>query len=306
MTDYKCRAKNPATCRVHGSPNPMTALMNFNVAFANLRNSKKAAELATNLEELSEAKQLVYFDQKVYDATLAGKAELDEKLKPWRDPRPTLSEELEYRARKAEGEAYRNEMLAGNKAFAASEESFAKITGENAIASYTLNDKQSVNAAINALWNLPVGTPVAIKTKSGGYLYGGAGDGLSPEANRNTFLNKRYRGRFLQKAEASISGEAFISLKNSSLDFRLKDVKEIHVLKADTFKDGMSAVYNPYSTKAEETSAYSRYGIEGEGYYYELEGNSNERQAWREGGAQGDGVYLDPYNVTTVSKIEPS
>jgi hypothetical protein len=304
MTTTKCRAKTPATCRVHGTNNPVNAILDYKVAASYLRASKKTVALATNLEELSEAKELVMHDQMVYDATLQGQDELKTKMQPWQTPRPALSEILEYESRYAEAVAFRKETLANDPAHAESETKFNDFVKENVEASYDINvkDRKTIYNNIKKLEELPYGTPVALKLQNGGYIYDKSGNGY--KNGSSGVLGKIFnaKGRFIQTQWGDEADRVNMSLASSHTLFPLKEVSEIHVLKPDAYKNGFSQFQNSHtSSDIDDGRDNARWAAEGKEYYYELEGRDltpRENVTFYSGG-----VFLQPEKIISLKKF---
>jgi hypothetical protein len=271
-----------------------------------LRSSKKEVDLATTLEQLSEAKQLVNFDQLVYDSTLEGQEELRSKLRNNVHLMP-LSEKTECQLRIKEGAAYRNTVLAESAVHIESAEKFAKIT-ENATQSFTeLKSNNDYQNVINSLRDLPYGTPIAIRSKNGAYIYDGAGTGLVPSAEIKRSKQKRNffsrlsdgPGFIKQWSHHQSAAEAAISLEHSSMVFGLGNVESIHVLpERAKFED----VKNSHAVESTGAEPYhSRWGIKGDGYYYELEGlgKPDNDGYWTSGG-----FTLDAYQSESVLEVK--
>lgn len=306
MTTTKCRAKTPATCRVHGTNNPVNAILDYKLAASYLRASKKAVALATNLGELSEAKELVMHDQKVYDSTLQGQDELKNKMQPWQNSRPALSEILEYESRYAEAKAFRKEVLAKDPAHIESETKFNNFVKDNAEASYDINvaDRKTIYENIKKIEQLPYGTPVALKLANGGYIYDKAGNGYkngSPGVIGKIF---NYKERFIQTQWGDEADRVNISLASSNTLFPLKEVSEIHVLKPDAYKKGFSQFLNSHATfDVDEGRDNAKWAVEGKEYYYELEGSYRAYETQEERLVFSGAVFLNPESPTVTKKF---
>ena len=298
MSTKICRARKPEKCRVHGNSNPINVILNPVLASNNLNSSKKACDLASNLEELSEAKQLLAHDQKVYDATSNGRRELVNAMY-----RPkSFSDEIELKRRLDESVKYRKEIVENNAALKPSYEAFDTLVSTAGEESYVLDgSKTAYDKAYQELKKLPYGTPVAIKTLSGSILYDGAGDGLIPEANRNNFFNKIVKSGFVI-AHDSRTKEASVGLKNSSMSFSISEIAEIHVLKENTFSSGIPEHLKTVGKEINSPDTMenpSVWSIEGNEFYYQLQG-SLKSDIWQEGQTS---MTLNPYKATSIKHI---
>jgi hypothetical protein len=274
-----CRAKNKATCRVHGVTNATAVILSPSLAASNLIESKKACDLASNLEELSEAKQLLAHDQKAYDATSAGRHELFvEKYKPH-----TFAEELEIKRRFEEAVAYRKEIIENNPVLKPGYEAFKSFVEDNATQSFVFdNTDDSYNQSYRVLREVPYGTPVAIKTLSGSIIYDGAGDGLIPGIKRDSFFSKLSKGSFV-RAESGQPRHSRVSLQNSSMGLSLAEVAEVHVLKDGAFSKGVPEVLKTSGDAVTSNAAKNKpsvWAVSGDGYYYQIQGSAKE--TWKD------------------------
>jgi len=291
-TSNPCRAKIPSNCRVHGSQSAVGVVTNHIVAYANLRYSTKAVDFATTLEDLSEAKQLVAHDQLAYDATLAGQKELKDKLLKGGYALP-MSESLEYKIRLKEAKAYREETLSQNPAHIESEANFLAIT-ENATQSFTNLKKTGYREIVASLKDLPYGTPVAIKTKNGDYLYDGAGNGRIQSLNGKKTIADRIlgQGHFMSAVNnnADDSYGAYVSLQHSNTSFPLREIESIHVLPSTT---SFEAVGNTHAVaQTSKIDHHARWVQKGEGYYYEIEGEEEQGSLSGRGYLRGGGEFV--------------
>ena len=308
-TTTPCRANIPSNCRVHGSKNPIDAISNPVLAYKNLRSSKKEVDLATTLEQLSEAKQLVNFDQLVYDSTLTGQEELIDKLRNHSYQAP-LSEKTECQFRIKESIEYRNKILKESPAHIESNENFTKAVA-NATQSFTnLNSASDYQKVINSLRGLPYGTPIAMRMKNGSYIYDGAGNGLivsegikRSKQKRNFFSKLTDGPGFIRQWKDQPAPQAAISLEHSSMSFGLGSVESIYVLPERTKVEN---VKNSHTVEPNGNEAYhSRWGIKGDGYYYELEGieKSGDDGYWESGGTIS-GFTIQAYQSEPVFEIK--
>jgi hypothetical protein len=312
MSTTICRAKNKATCRVHGVSNPMNVILNSVYAALNLNDAKKACDLASNLEELSEAKQLLAHDQKVYDSTAKGREELRDQMRK----QNTFAEELELKRRLDESLAYGKEILENNPVLKESYTGFNNLVHDAAKESYVFDGTDSsYEDAYLGLKDVPYGTSVAIKTLSGSLIYDRAGDGLVPEANHRNFWNKLSRKGFVHTFNER-SNHALVSLKNSSYSVPFQEIAEIHVLRGDHFvlrgiEDELKLTGSKVKSEDDKKEP-SVWTVEGSDYYYQVHGSSSSTlesevekglisNVWEEGSTGG--VKLVPYKPKTIQRI---
>lgn len=293
MTTIKCRAKNPAKCRVHGNFNVFATITNSHLAAKNLNDAKNNVDLASNLEELSEAKQLLKNDQKVYDSTLIGLSELKSVLSnPLKLSEITLAEKVELERRYEEATTYRNTILTTSPKLENVYSYYDETVEDHAIDSNKVPaNLEQKKQLIQKLSKIAYGTPVVIKTKSGAILYDGAGDGLLP----NDEKKKRYS--FLVRPRGFIHGEpedASISLKNSSINIPLNEVDEIHIMEKDT------STRSPFF-KEDKTKTSPFWQVEGEGYSYFFEGEKADDTRWQE--HKNSLLHLEPYKPKLINQV---
>lgn len=274
-TTVKCRAKNPATCRVHGSISQVSVIQNPDTAFRNYEQSQKAVDKATNLEELAEAKELVEHDKTAYEATLAGLSDLRSKY--WSSYRndsyaDKLKVELDYeRALK-----FRQDSLMASPAYAESQATFNDFVQQNAVKSYVFNsglemgdeDVKKFNEI--AKLNIPYQTPLAIKLKDGSVIYDAAGNGYNN--GKINWEAKLFGAKpsFTNTMDKDSKRPDTISLEHSRVLINTPEIAEIHVLKPGS-KDLVNNITNSHETEKPSTATYQRYAVTGKGYRYEME-----------------------------------
>ena len=291
MSNIKCRAKNPATCRVHGVSNDFAVITNVNLATANLRESKTKCDFASNLEELSEAKQLHAKDQKSYDATVEGLRELNVALLGSRDL--TYAEKTEIQLRLKEASAYRQELLASSSTLSPAYNYYDSVVAKHSTNSFVFSDDVAQKEKfVERLKGIPYTAPIVVKTKSGAILYDGAGDGLVPGLKKRTSLFTKPLGFFNGNSE-----NGYISLQNSGINIDLNDVAEIHTLNEDVTSN-VPAIDGVVSSD-------SRFWqVSGDDYSYLFEGEpenpeSNDNR-WTE--SKRSTFALHPYNVKSIHR----
>lgn len=319
-TSNKCRAKDPSTCRVHGSPvaAALEAIVNHRVALSNLDRSKRSLTTVTTLEEMSEAKQLIDHDQKVYDSTFAGQSDLRRKIKPWfNDSSPTVAEKIEAQTRLKEAKAYREQVLAQSPTMVESQNNFTQITADAEQSFVGLSNNESYQPVIDSLKKLPKGTPIAIKLKNGGYIYDTAGNQTAPEyANKEkkNLLEKIAYGRnqFIDYWNKEDNERAGLSLSNSGVLIPLSSVSEIHVLPKSSFNAKLTKAVNskavPCKFSGFSSAEGKRWGIKGEGYYYEIEGGNNSDThntglntgVW----SSSQSVFIKPWKPSEILEVK--
>lgn len=273
-TTVKCRAKNPATCRVHGSISQVSIIQNPDIAFRNYAQSQKAVDKATNLEELAEAKELVEHDKTAYDATLSGLSDL--RLKYWEAKRngsyaDKLKVELDYE----KALKFRQDSLMASPAYAESQAIFNDFVQQNAEKSYVFNqgfetddDAKKLNEI--AKLNIPYQTPLAIKLKNGSVIYDGAGNGYN---NGKVGWESKLFGPkpgFTGTMDSGSSRPDTISLEHSRVLINTPEIAEIHILKPGS-KDLVNSITNSHETEKPSPATYQRYAVTGKGYRYEME-----------------------------------
>ena len=273
-TQIKCRAKNPSTCRVHGSVSPISLLYNPKQAYQNVLESQKTVNLASNLEELSEAKQLVAHDEIVYYSTLKGKADLMTAY--WAAKQSgSYQNELQTLAKIQESQEYRNKVLSENPAYIESENNFNGFVKQYAEESYVIKSEAQRDEVFEKLKNLPYGTPIAIKTKNNGFIYDGAGNGYTDgKVSKIATKLLGLKPSFTSSLDGKSGAEA-ISLQHSHVALYTTQVDEIHVLKPEA-----ANVYGTVSNTNESVfgqnigtnSSSERVVVAGKGYRYEVEG----------------------------------
>jgi hypothetical protein len=271
-TSTKCRAKNPSTCRVHGSPNVrMNALMSPQISYNNLLSSQKKTALATNLEELAEAKEFEFHDITAYNATLSGL----EDLKKASYHTETFADKLKNDALIKEAVEYRASVLRTSPVFQESENTFNSFVKENAKHSYeitTLTDRDEMRDVWGRIGSqTPVGTPIAIRTKSGNFIYDTAGNGYIDAKLPKLAKLFGDSGSFLRHDTAT----PFYSLKNAGRAQHGDEIAEIHILKPGTeAKFGNLANSHTISNNPKSYQEQGRHSISGDGFHYEIEGIS--------------------------------
>jgi hypothetical protein len=273
-TSTKCRAKNPSTCRVHGSPNVrMNALMSPQASYNNLLSSQKRTALATNLEELAEAKELEFHDVTAYNATLSGL----EDLKKASYHTKTFADKLKNDALVKEAVEYRASVLRSSPVFQESENRFNSFVKENAKHSYeitTLNDRDEIKSVWARIGSqTPVGTPLAIRTKSGNFIYDTAGNGYIDAKLPKIAKLFGDSGSFLRYDTTT----PVYSLKNTNMSSPGDEIAEIHILRPGSeakFGDltNSHAMYNNPKYSQEE----GRHSISGDGFHYEIDGTNKK------------------------------
>jgi hypothetical protein len=285
----KCRAKNPGSCRVHGSTNAVAVLLNDTVAARNLQESTRALENADSMESYFEAQQSVSHDRKAYDATLKGTYELKTDLIV-NIGTLTADQRFEYKNRLAEAKAYRAEVLSKDPAYQQGQVKYESFVKENGIATYTFS-KENLHDNLEKLSTVPYGTPVAIKTQAG-IIYTHAGDGYNDRPKNK--LSKMLRNATFGKPsfvmhydpEDQKARSATLSLQSSGTLLYIRQIQEVTVLKEDAYKNGFEQFTNPHASKEATKQAphkeNSRWAITGENYYYEIEGYHGvpERATW--------------------------
>ena len=287
-TTRRCQAKNPATCRVHGSTNRVAVLRNANLAYANLRNSKKELDFANNLEELSEKKQLVHHDQVAYDATLKGLSELGANI--YKARQEGFSKELEVKARIKDALEYRKSVLKDDPSWREANSGYESVTA-TATSKVIVKRGEGKEKTIAELKNIQPGSRVAVKLKNGGFLYDQAGDGLVPEAKRGFLSNLVSKPNFIQ----DLGGDSSISLRNSGIRVRLNEIEEVSVVSEhNSLPKPPSPSLHQSNTDAESQKVESRWVILGKGYHYNIEG-SQSKGLWT-----GGDIFLDPRQPTGI------
>lgn len=274
-TTVKCRAKNPATCRVHGNISQVFIIQNPETAFRNYEQSKQAADKATTLEELAEAKELAEHDKTAYNATLSGLSDLERKH--WSATRTgSYAENLKIQLDYEKATKFREESLMTSPAYAESQATFNNFVQQNAEKSYILTntlkptkeDTEKLNEI--AKLNIPYQTPVAIKLKDGSVIYDGAGNGYNNgKAGWEAKLFGPKPG-FTSNVDKNSTQPDTISLEHSRILINTSRIAEIHILKPGS-KELIHTLNNSHETDKPSSATFQRYAITGKGYRYEIE-----------------------------------
>lgn len=312
----KCRAKNPGSCRVHGSTDAMSVLLNDKVALRNVQESTKALENADSMENYFEAQQSLSHDKKAYDATLKGTYDLKLDL-VMNVGTLTADQRLEYKNRLADAKAYREEVLSKDPAYQEAQAKYDSFSKENGVETFSL-DKDNLHENLEKLSQVPYGTPIALKTDAG-IIYTHAGDGYN-DRPKNKF-SKMLRSATFGKPSFVMHYDpddkkaraATFSLKSSGTLLYVRQVQEVTVLKEDAYKNGFDQFTNSHASKESTKQAphkeNSRWSIKGEDYYYEMEGYHGipERATWTAGehewrsGESGFNLRTAPLEIREIN-----
>lgn len=280
MASTQCRAKNPGSCRYHGSSNRLEALIDDRQAKANLNESRKAVEESADLDQLFEAKQNLFRDQTAYDATIAGEKALERQLSYTNRQSLSAEEESEAEYRLIKAKAYRTEVLSNDSAYQEAQQKYTAFVKKNAEQVFDMHESFTEEKR-NYLAGVPYGTPIALQTAYGQF-YGYAGDHWlkRPSKNKASRLWERGFGKrsfvsFDDGNSKSNVVDGTLSISSSQMAVSLSDVEKIVVLKKDAYSNGFQELKNSHAVSETEDTfvkGNDRYALEGEDYYYEFEG----------------------------------
>lgn len=276
----ECRAANPVLCRVHGNrENQLAILLNPRIAQTNLNASKKAKRTATTPEELFEATLAVEHDQKVVNATASGIRNLKRTIAITTN----YEDKMEYKRQLNEAEQYYEEVeqkLLETSQLKNAETIYRNAT-QDAEASFVFTDNISMRLAAQELKNIKPGTPIAIKTKDHSYLYDTTSNGMLDSVKPN-FINKALAPGFIRHSKGEPYRHTTIAVTRTNMLLSFEDIKEIHILPQGAYKNGTERFVNPDAKNGIEpgdvTTLPDRWSIQGDDYYYELNGQSESRE----------------------------
>lgn len=277
-TTNKCRAKNPGSCRVHGSSNAVDVITNDKIARRNLFESKNNLDKADSMEAFFEATEQVAHDQKAYDATIKGMEALQSDLEA-RPSTLTSDQFLDVSYRLANAKEYRNKVLANDPAYQETLENYFRFNDEHAISTHSFS-RSNLHESVEALKELPYGTPVSVELKNGGVLYAYSGNGLGSEPkNRFTQMLAKSGGasNFVQGFDGDRDTHKHVAFKDFDVLVSVNEIKTINVLKPGSYDKGFDLVWNSHVTKDSYNGEAphgecSRWSAQGENYYFEMEG----------------------------------
>lgn len=280
-TANKCRAKNPGSCRVHGTVNAVDVITNDKIAQRNLFESKGNLDKADSMESFFESTEQVAHDQKAYDATIKGTKALQDDL-DYHSSTLTSDQVLDIKRRLIQASEYRQEVLSTDPAHRETEENYERFTEEHAVSKHSFS-KENLHESLNELKDLPNKTPIAVKFKNGAVLYGHSGIGMDKEpTNRFSRMMAKSGGSlaFVQGHSSDIDKYKHVSFNGFYAMVRVKEIKEINVLKPDAYDKGFDAVLNSHATKdvykgEAPHRESSRWAVQGDNYYFEIEGTNS-------------------------------
>lgn len=307
-----CQAKNPATCRVHGTFDPNTAILNHKVLKDNITDTEKRKKTATSIVELEEINEQMKQDEELYYQSLQGLEELAEYIRT--NEKLTAIEKIKLRNQLAEayeGRRNRLEQQTELKPLYDNYKSFiAEQAAEETFSPNSAKTDEEKQQILQQLQNIEPGTPLAVKTKLGAIIYDTAGHGLIEGANPNNLLNKMVKRGFMEPFSKDDYREAAISFTHSNTYMNIGYVQEITVLKPGTFDNGVPSQLKP--AKGSEVdlekshSGNHVYGVEGENYYYQM--NSPIRTQVSKKGKKEHALsehlsYVAPTSVKKITQI---
>lgn len=288
----KCQAKNPATCRIHGTYNPARIVTNPIVAAQNLNKSHRLTETATTFEELQEIKQQIRQDQNLYDATISGLKELQRNIqnKSWTLP---LAEELDLKKRYEEALTKREEILKESPAWKEAYETYDNYVAAHGSHKYTIDPTDP--ELQNKLNQIPPGSPIMLKTHAGSIIYDSAGDGFLPGTKHN----------ILTKNSRKFANGLGISLKNSGVGVPYEEIKEIHTL-TDMYGQFSFPPTAESQTENQKNTDHGVWAIEGKEYSYQFEGSRTTTHTNKKGDTiqtwSWEGLQIEPYNPLNITR----
>lgn len=308
MNNIKCRAKNPASCRVHGTVSLLPIVNNSRQAAYLLIQSQKNVETVTTLEEMEEAKAILAKDQELFDMSIKGLASL--RIGMVASANDYITKETS-RIRLGVALTARHKLLSETPELQESYRNYEYFVKENGVTapiqlgeSETQKEWKEISSQLHAI---QPGTPLALKTVTGEIIYDTAGDGLVSHAKR-TKLDKLFNNLKFYRTDDYSNGS--ISLANSNSRINVSDIKEITPLKSGSFDNGI-----PEKLKSKGTSeniidaniTNKITGVEGDGYYYQtsidVEHVNHGKKSYYSMSDMNIGIVLNPFNVTKITTI---
>lgn len=282
-TKNKCRAKNPGSCRVHGSFNAVDVITNDKIAQRNLFESKSNLDRADSMEAYFEASEQHAHDQKAYDATLKGMDALERDLSQWAQKKLSSTERVDLEYRLSQARDYREKILANDPTHQETMAKYDQFVSENAVSTHSFS-KANRNESLKELKDLPYRTPIAVKLKNGGVVYTHAGNGRSglPKGRFGMMVAKSFGTLSFVRAYDDHEPDRFkhVSFDGFTSLVKVTDIKEISVLKDDAYKNGFDGLRNSHTSdtvfvgKAPHAET-SRWSVQGKDYYFEIEGKNS-------------------------------
>lgn len=280
-TKNKCRAKNPGSCRVHGSSNAVEVITNDKIARRNLFESMNNLDKVDSMESFFEASEQVAHDQKAYDATLKGLEAMTNDLE--RKPNDLTSDQfLKLGHRLANAKEYRKEVMENDPAYRETVDNYTRFNDEHAVSTHSFS-KSNLHESLENLKELPHNTPVSVRFNNGTVLYAYSGNGLGTQPkNRLTRMLAKSGGasRFVQGFDGDSDKFKHVSFNGFHTMVRTREIKEINVLKPGAYDKGFDSIRNSHVTKdvykgEAPHRESSRWSVRGENYYFEIEGANN-------------------------------
>ena len=314
-TKNKCRAKNPGSCRVHGSSNAVDVITNDKIARRNLFESMNNLDKVDSVESYFEASEQVAHDQKAYDATLTGIKALTDDLESKTNDL-TSDQFLKLGHRLANAMEYRKEVMENDPAYRETVDNYTRFNDEHAVSTHSFS-KSNLHESLEELKELPYNTPISVRFNNGTVLYAHSGNGLGGQPkNRFTRMLAKSGGasRFVQGFDDGQDRFKHVCFKDFEVMVRVSEIKEINVLKPGAYDKGFTPVQNSHvGAEAYKGEAphreYGRWSVKGESYYFETEAanttstaNVSEKarsRSWTSGKATLD-VRIRPDEVREI------
>lgn len=264
-TTTVCRKPGgPETCRLHNPrlrENPLG--LGSAPARIMLDTSLRERRASTDVDTYTEYTSHVLHYTTIFNATNDGIDILVDEAYMSPDNRSNTQLEGQQILREAirtRREAYENDPI-----FVKSENRFKKIVAEESTAS--LYAHMGNNAEFyRALSNIPVGTPVVVRTNKGDTLYDTVG--WKPETNLISRVFNGHKNFTIPKKNQQVRAGSFF-LQNSEEGVPLLDIAEVHVLKGTTPPVDKARPLGHVSNH--KSTNWKRRGVEGKNFYYEFD-----------------------------------